>query len=73
MAAMTDTRNPLERFLSRRNAPSMRSLATAVGVNHGTLSRYISGSRIPDIRVAYELERVTKGAVPARYWARLPR
>jgi transcriptional regulator with XRE-family HTH domain len=62
--------NALRKYLSRRDAPSLRSLAVAVGVSHSTLSRYAAGLVIPGLARAYALERVTGGRVPARGWAR---
>lgn len=70
MHRILPTMNALRKYLDRKNAPSSRALAKQVGVSHSSIVRYASGAVTPGLGPAYEMERVTRGAVPARSWAR---
>ncbi len=38
------------------------------GISEGYLSELVSGDKTPGLKVAFAIERATKGAVPAKSW-----
>ncbi len=46
---------------------SQLDLATALGVNPGVVSRWLSGERTPSLEMAFRLQR-SKVAIPADAW-----
>lgn len=47
---------------------SQASFAKRIGVSQPTLSRYISGDIIPNVVIALEIQKATKGEVPVEAW-----
>ncbi len=46
---------------------SQLDLATAIGVNPGVVSRWLSGERTPSLEMAFRIER-SKIGIPAEAW-----
>ena len=51
-----------------RNGLTQSALAERVCVRQPTLSEYEKGRRTPGVEIAFRIERVTEGAVPAVAW-----
>jgi transcriptional regulator with XRE-family HTH domain len=47
---------------------SQEALAAKLQVSQGYVSRLVHGERLPGLKVALDLEKVTGGAVPAESW-----
>lgn len=60
----------MENLLTWLRANKMRryQLAEKVGISATQLSAYIKGRNNPKLEVAYRIERITDGAVPATSW-----
>lgn len=56
-----------------RNHLGVTEFARLVGCVPSAVSMWRLGHRIPDLRSAFAIERVTKGAVPAASWDSPPK
>lgn len=50
---------------------SKAEFSRAHGIPAPMLSQWSTGSRRPGLKYALELERITDGAIPAKYWTEL--
>ena len=50
---------------------SRQQLADELGIAFGTATRLCSGARRPSLETAIQIEDLTKGAVPVRYWLQI--
>ncbi len=66
-----DSKTPLGVYL-KMNGLSQSAFARAMGVPMRTLVQWAIGKNLPSIPAAYEIERLTKGAVPMESWLSLP-
>lgn len=57
----------LHKFLATTQTTQTR-IAAAVGVSRGYMSELVSGSKTPSLEVAVNIERFSRGAVPASSW-----
>jgi DNA-binding transcriptional regulator YdaS (Cro superfamily) len=49
-----------------------REVADRLGLAETSLNRLCRGVRRPSIEVAFAIEKLTKGKVPAAYWQKVP-
>jgi transcriptional regulator with XRE-family HTH domain len=56
------------RMWMARQGYSPRQVARRLGVSRPAVQRWLQGVRLPGLRAALALERLTGGAVPARSW-----
>lgn len=61
--------NTLAAYLERHDI-SQSAFAKQIGIHPSVASRYISGEARPGIDVAFLIQRLTHGEVPAESWAR---
>lgn len=57
----------LSRWLAR-SGTNRGEFATKLGMERTSFDRYARGERVPDVRLAFKIEELTDGAVPARSW-----
>lgn len=60
----------LSRWLARSGA-NRGEFAAKLGMERTSFDRYARGERVPDVRLAFKIEDLTDGAVPARSWVAL--
>ncbi len=60
--------NKLKIYLSQRGAPTQRDFADMIGTTPTNLGRLVNGKSSPSLRLAYEIERNTKGLVTVYDW-----
>jgi len=48
-------------------------LAERLTIARGHVDKICNGERRPSLELAIEIERITKGAVPAAYWTSVPK
>ena len=48
-----------------------QQLADALGITKGSVDRFCNGLRRPNLEMAFQIEDLTEGAVPARYWLQI--
>lgn len=63
--------SPLGIYL-KANKISKTAFSRALGIAHKTTLELCSGKTMPSLVMAFEIERVTKGVVPAEVWLGLP-
>ncbi|MBL8922822.1 MAG: hypothetical protein JNJ54_28495 [Myxococcaceae bacterium] len=51
-----------------RSGVNRGEFATKLGMERTSFDRYARGERVPDVRLAFRIEDLTDGAVPARSW-----
>jgi DNA-binding XRE family transcriptional regulator len=49
-----------------------QQLANELGILRSSVDRLCTGMRRPSLETAIQIEDLTKGAVPARYWLEIP-
>jgi transcriptional regulator with XRE-family HTH domain len=49
-----------------------RQLAEKLGIELSSAARLCSGARRPSLETAIQIEDLTDGAVPVRYWLQIP-
>lgn len=59
----------LRRYL-KASGQRAADLSRAANIDKGLLSRWLRDERKPGLSHAYELERITDGAVPAASWVK---
>lgn len=47
-------------------------LAAKLGVHRSTVDRLCRGDRRPNLSLAFQIEKLSKGEVPASIWAKVP-
>jgi transcriptional regulator with XRE-family HTH domain len=47
---------------------SQAGLATFLGLSAATISRWLNGKKLPGVRGALDVERLTEGKVQFRWW-----
>jgi transcriptional regulator with XRE-family HTH domain len=57
----------LRRFMTDREW-TQAQLAEFLGLDQGLVSTYLSGAKRPSLRTAIQIEKRTRGAVPAASW-----
>jgi len=62
--------SPLGIYL-KQNKVSLGCFARAIGMPHKTVAQYARGVVVPVLAAAFEIERLTKGAVPMETWLAL--
>jgi transcriptional regulator with XRE-family HTH domain len=50
------------------NGWTRQRLADALGITRASVDRFCNGLRRPSLEMAFQIEDLTEGAVPARYW-----
>lgn len=65
---LTEGSQRFNAWLRDRNL-SLSEAAELIGVTHPQISRYARDVFAPPLAVAFKIEAVTKGAVPASAWA----
>ncbi|MGR3498221.1 MAG: helix-turn-helix transcriptional regulator [Limimaricola soesokkakensis] len=63
--------NRLSEYLTE-NGTSQRAFADKIGVSPSYLNELVKNLKQPRLDLAFEIERVTHGAVPARSWVKPP-
>lgn len=63
--------HPLSRWIDAKGM-SRDDLAAKLGVHRSTVDRLCRGDRRPNLSLAFELEKLSKGEVPASIWAKVP-
>lgn len=48
------------------------SLAAQLSITRGYMSELVSGRKVPSLELAFRIERLTDGAVPASCWIPVP-
>lgn len=67
------TQTPFSKWIDASGL-TREAVATKVGVTKAALDRYCRDERTPTLGAALAIEKVTKGAIPARSWVtRSPR
>lgn len=61
------SREKLKQFLADRGL-QQQDLATDLGVSQGCVSDLVRGRRNPSGELAFRIESMTRGEVPARGW-----
>lgn len=57
---------PLDDFIwQSRGKFCLTKIARELGINYGNFSRYVHGKKVPPVKLAKKLERLTDGAVNA--------
>ncbi|WP_428516317.1 helix-turn-helix domain-containing protein [Roseovarius sp.] len=51
-----------------KSGRTRREWATDLGVSPGFLSDLLNGNRVPSLKLAVRIERLTEGAVPCNSW-----
>jgi DNA-binding transcriptional regulator YdaS (Cro superfamily) len=64
-------RNALAEYLET-SGTTQAEFARLVDVPPSLVSQWVHSERRPGLDNAFEIERATDGAVPARYWTSLP-
>ena len=64
------TENLLSRWLDAKGM-SRDDLAAKLGVHRSTVDRLCRGDRRPDLTLAFEIEKLSKGEVPASTWTKV--
>jgi transcriptional regulator with XRE-family HTH domain len=63
----SNTQTPLAKWIDG-SGRTREQVAKALGVTKASLDRYCRGERTPMLGAALAIEKVTGGAIPARYW-----
>lgn len=58
----------LAAYLRSADAGTQSDLAARAGTTQAAVSRYATGKRFPDHKIAAELDRATNGQVPLSLW-----
>jgi hypothetical protein len=64
-------KSPLGIYL-KMNGLSLTSFVRAIGVEYRTAMEWTRGESLPTLPAAFEIEKITKGAVPMEAWLGLP-
>ncbi len=56
-----------------RSGMTRRGFAEKLDVAETSLNRLCRGERRPSLELAFAIEKLTKGAIPASYWQRIPK